>query len=729
MSSHSGWFWGAPSPQAQNLGAVEFAGPTGYASGDFGTLIKSTDAGRTWSGRETGLSEDLDHLRILGPDIVIAGGNCALRRSDDGGKTFRRLPWTASDESCSGGIRAFDFPSSSTGYLVLRNGNLLRSSDAGRTWSRRTAIPDTSVSGVPGISPTDLDFVSDTQGYAATDGGEVFQTVDGGNTWRTVLGLPWTIRSISFPSPSVGYVSGAAPAVLKTTDGGASWEEQELPLDVGALRALRCITDDVCEGVTQDGDRLVRTVDGGRNWTSIAATTIPLRAVAQPTPDTVVGVGVFGVTVVSSVGAEAFEPIGYVLPGTFNGLASSGGVTAVAYGSNGSVARTVNGGATWQEADAPTSDNIRDVSFLSANVGYVLDTSGQLLLTENGGTSYEILDTGTLDVPQAVLAVSAKNVLLIGPAGVSRSTDGRTFKANSQTDVRRAPLFDADHAGNTVVAYGPDHIYLSRGGGGAFRRVSRPSSKTRIDVIDVVTAKTWFLLDARGYVFRTDDSARHWHELTGLGTEIGYGMSFSDTKHGWVAVPEFGSDSEGYVVRTNDGGHTWEPQLLARTPVSRFGLAAVGKSSGFALIGSNGLFGTRTGGSIGRPSKLTISSPNKKVPIVYQRVRDKKTKKLRFRLDRKGHKIRLAGLVRVQGKLKRARGGETVVVSYREQPSADWLFQEVTVASSGSFTVVARLKYSTAFVAQWAGDDRSRGAGSRVLRIPGPPVPKPKKKK
>ena len=69
------------------------------------------------------------------------------------------------------------------------------------------------------------------------------------------------------------------------------------------------------------------------------------------------------------------------------------------------------------------------------------------------------------------------------------------------------------------------------------------------------------------------------------------------------------------------------------------------------------------------------------------------------------------------------------MVSYREAPSADWLFQEVTVASSGTFTVVARVKYSTAFVAQWAGDDRSRGAGSRVLRMPGAPLPKPAKKK
>jgi photosystem II stability/assembly factor-like uncharacterized protein len=727
LTSHSGWFWGAPTPQAESLSAVEFSGATGYASGDFGTVLKSSDGGHTWTGLETGLSEDLPHLRTLGPQIVIVGGNCALRRSDDGGVTFRRLAWTASDRRCTGGIAAFDFPSSPTGYLLLRNGNLLRSTDSGRTWSRRTAIPDTAVSGVPGLHPTDLDFVSDSQGYAATDGGELFATSDGGSTWRTVLGLPWTLRSVSFPAPEVGYVAGDAPAVFKTTDGGASWQEQDLPLDVGALRQIRCISELVCEGVTHDGDRLVRTTDGGRSWSSLAVSTIPLRAAALPTPDTVVAVGVFGVTVVSSPGADSFAPVGGGLFGQFSGVVSSGGSTAVAYGKNGSLARTLNGGLTWQEADAPTSNNIRDVSFLSASRGYVLDSSGQLLLTLNGGNSYEILDTGTRDIPEAVLAVTPHDVLLVGPAGLSRSSDGRTFKANVQTAVRKAPLFDADHAGQTVVAYGPDHILLSRNGGAGFRRVSRPNRKTRIDLIDVVTRRSWYLLDARGFLWRTDDAARHWRELRGLGTEIAYGMSFSDVKHGWVAVPEFGSDAGGYVMRTNDGGRTWEPQLIARTTLTGFGLAAVGKTSGFALTGSNAVFATHTGGSAGRASKLTISSPTKKIPIVYQRVFNKKTKTFVFKLDRKGRRIRAGVLVRVHGTLKKARGGEKVVVSYREAPSADWLFQEVTVASSGSFTVVASVKYSTVFVAQWAGDDRSRGAGSRALRIPGPPVPKRKR--
>ena len=119
--------------------------------------------------------------------------------------------------------------------------------------------------------------------------------------------------------------------------------------------------------------------------------------------------------------------------------------------------------------------------------------------------------------------------------------------------MRPAPLFDADRAGKTVVAYGPSYLFLSHHGGASFRRISRPNKKTRVDVVDVVTSKTFYLLDARGFLYRTDSAGRRWRELAGLGSEIGYGMSFSDTTHGWVAVPEFGSDHSGWLMRTNDG--------------------------------------------------------------------------------------------------------------------------------------------------------------------------------
>src|SRR2546421_1805480 len=44
----SGWQWGNPLPQGNTLRSISFAGANGYAAGDFGTLLRTTDGGTTW---------------------------------------------------------------------------------------------------------------------------------------------------------------------------------------------------------------------------------------------------------------------------------------------------------------------------------------------------------------------------------------------------------------------------------------------------------------------------------------------------------------------------------------------------------------------------------------------------------------------------------------------------------------------------------------------------------
>ena len=696
-STHSGWFWGDPRPQGQTLHGVAFAGPTGYATGDFGTLLKSVDAGHTWRGLATGLTESLRSIDLLSAKSLIVGGTCALRRSDDGGKTFRRLPWTASDTQCYGGIQAFDFPSPNVGLLVLGNGNVLRSIDAGRTWSRRTAVPGTSATSSDSrVEPTDLTFISETIGFATTSGGDIFVTTDAGNTWKAVVAEPWAIRSITFASAKVGYAAGDAPAVLKTIDGGQTWTEFPLPSDAGGLAQLRCASPEVCLGVTPDGARLARTTDGGVNWESLAPSSVSLQAVGLPSVTQAIGIGQDGTTVFSSDAGNTFTPITSALTGTFSGLSAQSAKVAYAFGDGGSLARTTDAGRSWQEIDAATSNDVTGVSFVSAKVGFVLDSSGQLLRTDNGGDSYEILDTGSGQISQTVRALDSKRVLLIGPLGVRRSTDGgRTFKPNVQKKVRSAPLFDVARLGTTLLAYGPRAILISHDGGQHFatmRRPGRPGHKVRVNNMVLTGPRNALLLDARGPLYRTDDAGRHWHELAALGTDVGFNMQFADARHGWVAVTEFGSERGAWLMRTNDGGSTWEPQLIDSSPLRESGVAAGSSTIGFALTDANGLFATGTSGSAGKLSSIQLTSPTKLV--------------------------RKAGdAVRLNGKLSGAVGGEHVVVSFRDGGSTRWLFQDVVVASNGTFTVVARVRGDARFVAQWAGNAARRGAGSSVLKI------------
>src|SRR4029450_11136464 len=96
--------WGDPSPQGNDLRSVEFIGNRGYAAGKFGTLLRSDDAGASWAGLSTGTMQDLLRVRVIDADSIVIAGGCVVRRSDDAGQTFTRLPWTASDQRCTGEV-------------------------------------------------------------------------------------------------------------------------------------------------------------------------------------------------------------------------------------------------------------------------------------------------------------------------------------------------------------------------------------------------------------------------------------------------------------------------------------------------------------------------------------------------------------------------------------------------------------------------------------------------
>src|SRR3954468_16094273 len=180
---HSSWFWGNPQPQGNTLNAIDFAGGTGYPAGAFGTLLKTTDSGATWTRIATGITGNLNQVRLLDANTVFIGAGCLLRRSDDGGQTFRRILATSSERQCPANVTSFYFVSAQVGYVLLSDGTVQRTDDGGQSFQQRTAVPGTAATGTaPSLPPHDIWFVSDTTGFAIS-GGTLFRTTDGGNSW------------------------------------------------------------------------------------------------------------------------------------------------------------------------------------------------------------------------------------------------------------------------------------------------------------------------------------------------------------------------------------------------------------------------------------------------------------------------------------------------------------------------------------------------------------------
>lgn len=689
---HSGWYWGNPLPQGNGLRALELFGNRGYAAGAFGTILRTDDAGATWSGLPSGTTADLEDIRVLDEDTLIAGGGCSLRRSDDGGLTFKRLPFTASDLRCSSRVASFDFADPAVGFLLLDDGTVVQTPDGGDSFAQRTAVPRTPATGSGDATPTDVAFTSATTGFAVTagsGGGRIYRTTDGAGSWTEVASGPLGLNGIRFPSPTVGYAVGAGNTVLKTADGGAAWSAKPLagaPAD-NDLTDVNCAGTETCLISTAAGDRLLRTTDGGDTGASVTPSTRKVFAADFASDTRAVAVGAGGTTVVSDTAGATFDPIGGRLPGAFGRLRATSASTAYSAGRDGRIARTTDGGRSWSTIGVSTAADLVDVSFPSTQVGFALDSSGTALRTDNGGATFRILNTGSAGRANALLAPDPRRVLLIGPRGIRRSTNGgEQFAVIRSAAVRRRPLFDVDRAGRAIFAYGARTLAVSVNGGARWKRLPLPRGAVR--EIDFTSGRVGFLLQRNGRLYSTRNRGRRWTEIMSVGSSTASNIAFGDARHGFIDGLVTGPAGGG-ALHTSDGGRSWQPQLITQGLLAD--LDAFGPRAGFALAdgGDSPLFGTDSGGEAGRRSRLSLESSARTV--------------------RRGKRVR------VSGRLRPASGGEFVVVSMRS--GNRWARRPVRVASNGAFSSMWRIRRPSYFVAQWSGDDARRGDGTAALDV------------
>jgi photosystem II stability/assembly factor-like uncharacterized protein len=684
---HSGWYWGSPQPQGVGLKSTDFNGARGYAAGDFGVVLRSDDGGATWSGLPNGTATDFVKVQSPAPDSVVVAGRCSLRRSDDGGQTFKDLPFTRS-QTCDRSLAAFRFVSVQAGFLALDDGSVLGTTDGGDSYSGRTRLPSAGTQQATEIAlaPPGRVVVA-TGGTVPGVGGSILTSDDAAQTWTVAASTPTPVRSVTFVDGSTGFAVGDSSLVLKTVDGGQSWTPVagSVPGPPRGLTGIRCADATTCVITQSDGAAIVRTTDGGTTLTVEPQTTTPLVGADFAAGLRVVGVGPGGAIATSDDAGDTFTQIGSRMETEFSRVeAGPSGPVAFALGPVGALARTNDGGRTWQRVNVSTDSEVRDVSFPSQQVGYVLSEDGGLQRTANGGASYRLLDPGGA-AGRAVVAPDEKVVLLIGPRGVRRSEDaGATFTAVGDRIAAKASLFSGEAVGGAAFAWGARTLIASDDGGRRWAQIKLPNKKTGIRAVDFVSKDAGWLLDSRGLLFLTRDRGRKWTESisTGPGGNDPYGMSFSGITKGYLLTRSSG------LLRTSDGGKTWRPELVARSALNS--IAATPGGADVALRTPGELFGTVSGGDQGAATSLSLKTKTPK-------------------LGAKG------GRVTVTGKLSPPRGSESIVVSKRV--GGRWESQTVRPASNGSFTTSWTVRKSSLFVAQWAGDGERRSAGSSPLAV------------
>lgn len=310
------WQWRWPLPQGNGLSAVAFSdGSAGWAVGDAGTLLSTTDGGATWVS------------------------HAAATRAD---------------------LNAVDFAGTATGWAVGDGGVAVRTTDGGRTWVAATLQADDLL---------DVSFVSATTGWALgrrDDPGEatgptsvLFHTTDGGTTWTAQK--TWTatrLRAVGFADEKASWLVGDGARIEHTSDGGATWTTQTV--DTGLALETLCVVD--ASTVRAAGEIVMKTSDGGATWESRSNSDVyadTFSGIAAGSDGHVVAVGRFNpdeegshvcAVIASSADGGASWRTHYdadYVDGAFTAVAFGAGSGVCVVGSTGAVVRSGDGGDTW----------------------------------------------------------------------------------------------------------------------------------------------------------------------------------------------------------------------------------------------------------------------------------------------------------------------------------------------------------------------------------------------
>jgi len=428
----------------------------------------------------------------------------------------------------------------------------------------------------------------------------------------------------------------------------------------------------------------------------VTAAASPIKAVAFASPTRAVAAGAGGVTVVSDDAGATWRRVGASIGSDLTKVVARPGGFGYGVGPA-TIAVSSNGGESWATFGIPTPLPIHVASFFDPLTGYAQDTGGTLRRTTNGGASWQVLDPGpALGLFQDIVPLRGGRVLLITARGVARSTDGgESFALVRHPTLRnnriiRGRLLGTASGGSRVFLLGRRGILRSTDGGRSWQRLKLPRVARRAPTIaagDCAAPSTCWIVTTGARMYRTTNFGRGWSDLTrpvGVPLKAVARVAAGARGEAFLALAQAPSPGEqGVVHHTSDGGRTWAPQVVEAQALGWID-AVPGRAWGLAR--TTRVLTTTTGGSTGTPSVLSIRAS--------KRVILKPT------------------VVTVTGRLAGATGGEQVALYARGFPA-----RILTVSSGGSFTSLYRLRRTTTFVAQWAGDGVRDGDGTPVLKV------------
>ena len=254
----------------------------GVAVGERGRILRTTDGGAGWQRVTSGVTDTLRSISFSGVNGISGGDSQTIVYSTDAGAS-----WQISQSGFfGGGFPGAQMLSATVGFVGGQNSifqSLLgESTDGGASWAFQPFYFDQNEGGGTGVFFFDQNtgIVSGT----VFDGrGAIARTTDAGVSWSTLF-FDQAIQGMDFPQPTSGFAAGWGGRISHSTDTGITWTDQTSGTSAN-LNDLSFASDALRGIAVGDSGTIVWTASGGEPTpTPTPAATATATATPTSTP-------------------------------------------------------------------------------------------------------------------------------------------------------------------------------------------------------------------------------------------------------------------------------------------------------------------------------------------------------------------------------------------------------------------------------------------------------------
>ncbi|RYD99363.1 MAG: T9SS type A sorting domain-containing protein [Sphingobacteriales bacterium] len=264
----------------------------------------------------------------------------------------------------------------------------------------------------------------------------------------------------------------------------------------------------------------------------------------------------------------------------------------IAVGNAGAVLKYNTGCNDWLPLNVSnTGDDFRNLSFPTANTGYISGPANAFYKTTNGGTSWSYITPATTGLTnasiQCVHFISTDTGFItgsqVGVSGGGRFIKRTTNGGTTWTDVTPATISTSTvydmaffQPGIGIAVATNNKAFRTTDNGLSWTAVTTPGTAYAVSVAGTQNA----IAVANGNIMRSTDQGQTWTSIATTVTGL-QGVSFYDTNNGMI------TGNNGAVLHTSDGGITWNaiPTLLSQKV---YDVVMTGTEKGIA-VGANGI--------------------------------------------------------------------------------------------------------------------------------------------